>query len=118
MVISDGELVGDQTGRGHSDEDESNLSLFLAVALDVKVRQLRLWTQVIKADFFPGELRIQPHGLVDIPKCFQDVALTAKILGDPIQALSPFSLIKPHARPVTARSLYSVAFAPHRRQSS
>ena len=63
-----GELVGDQTGRGHSSEDESNLAVFLAVARDVNVRELGLGFQVIKADFFSGDLRIEPHGLVDVPR--------------------------------------------------
>ena len=75
-----GELVGDQTGRGHSDEDESNLAVFLDVARDVKVRELGLGSQVIKADFFPGDLRIEPLGLFNIPECFHDVALSAELL--------------------------------------
>ena len=84
-----GELVGEQTCRDHSDEDESNLVVFLAVAPDVKVRDLGLGSQVIKDDLFPGDLRIEPHGLVDIPECFHGVVLSAELLVDPIQALCP-----------------------------
>ena len=83
--------TGSLLGRGHSDEDQSNLALFLAVTLDVKVRELGLWIQVIKADLFSGDLRIEPQDLNNIPECFQGMALTAKILGNPIQALSRFS---------------------------
>ena len=60
------ELVGDQTGRGHFDEDKSNLAVFLTIARGVKVRELGLGIQVIKAELFPGDLGIEPHGRADI----------------------------------------------------
>ena len=44
----------------------SNLAVFLAIARGVKVRELGLGTQVIKADLFPGDLGRETHGRADI----------------------------------------------------
>ena len=72
-----GELVGDQTGRGHSDEDESNLVLI----------GRRSWCKSQRA--FP---RWPPHRASwprRHPGMFKGVALLAEYLANEVEALCP-----------------------------
>ena len=84
-----GESVGHQAGRGHPQDDEGNLAVFLAVTRVIKVGELGLGPQ--GAEVVPGDLRIIAHCSVDIPERLTSMALPAKFLADPVQALNPLS---------------------------
>ena len=77
-----GELVGQQTGHGHPQDDEGSLAVFLVVTREVEVGELGLGPQ--GAEVVPGDLRILAHCSVDIPECLNGMALPAKFLVDPV----------------------------------
>ena len=83
------EFVGHKAGRGHSQYNEGDLTVSLATARHVEVRQLGLGSQGVK--FCSGDPRVFAHCVVDISKCLDGVPLTTEVLTYPVEALSPFS---------------------------
>ena len=78
-----GESVGHQTGRGHPQDDEGDLAVFLAITRVTKVGKLGI--KVV-----PGDLRIFLHYSVNIPEHLNSMTLLAMFLVDPVEALGPF----------------------------
>ena len=82
------ELVGHKAGRGHPQDDEGDLAVFLAVTRVIKVGELGLGPQGVEV--VPGDLRIFLHCSVNIPERLNSMTLPAKFLVDPVEALGPF----------------------------
>ena len=83
-----GESVGQQAGRGHPQDDEDDLAVFLAVTRVIKVGELGLGPQGVEV--VPGDQRIFLHCSVNIPERLNSMTLPAKFLIDEVEALGPF----------------------------
>ena len=83
-----GESVGHQTSRGHPQDDEGDLAVFLAVTRVIKIGELGLGPQGVEV--MPGDLGIFLHCRVDVSEGFYGMALPAELPVDPVEALGPF----------------------------
>ena len=91
------EFVGHQAGRGNPQYNEGDLTVSLATAWHVEVRQLGIRSKGVK--FCSGDPRVFAHCVVDISKGLDGVPLTTEVLTYPVETLSPFS------RPFSLRGL-------------
>ena len=81
------EFIGYYAGRGHSQDNESDLTVSLAGVRHVEVRQHGLRSQGFK--LFSGDPPVLADCVVNTPKCLDGVPLTAEVLTYPVETLSP-----------------------------
>ena len=83
------QFIGYYAGRGHPQYNKSDLTVSLATARQVEVRQPGLRSQ--GGLFFSVDPRVFAHCVADIPKGLDGVPLTMEIFTYPVETLSPFS---------------------------
>ena len=84
-----GELISDKPDRGHSCDDEGDLTVLLVVRGHVEVAEH--WFGPKRGEFAAGHQRVLAHGLINILESFDCMVLAAELLIDEVEVLSATS---------------------------
>ena len=85
------EFIGYYAGRGHSQDNESDLTVSLAGARHVEVREFGPRPAPQRSSCFPVTRLYSRIASSTTLKCLDDVPLTAEVLTYQVETLSPFS---------------------------